>query len=112
MQEGMLSNLLEARINSTYFILHGLGIVWLNDNGLPDENSIYKTPENLAIVANVIANYETLAAKYTTKQTILKQIDDLEKTQTPRRIRDAINGTDNGWMAALESQIAALRTQL
>jgi len=112
MQGIMFSNLLAARINPKYFILHGLTVVWLDENGVPNDNSIYKTPENLAIVADVIANYETLAAEYTTKQTILKQIDDLEKTQTPRRIRDAINGTDNGWMAALESQIAALRTQL
>ncbi len=44
--------------------------------------------------------------------TIQQQIDTLEATMTPRRIREAANGTDNGWMKALDAQIAALRTQL
>jgi hypothetical protein len=40
------------------------------------------------------------------------QILALEAQQTPRRIRNAIAGSDNGWLAALETQIAALRAQL
>ena len=44
--------------------------------------------------------------------TLLAQISALEATQTPRRIRNAMAGTDNGWLAALETQIAALRAQL
>ena len=36
----------------------------------------------------------------------------LESQQTERRIREAINGTDGGWMKNLEDQIAALRSQL
>lgn len=43
---------------------------------------------------------------------ILKQIANLELQQTPRRIRDAIKGVDNGWLVNLETQISALRAQL
>ena len=43
---------------------------------------------------------------------IKRQIMALEATQTLRRMREAANGTDNGWMRNLESQIAALRAQL
>ena len=46
------------------------------------------------------------------KASIDQQITALEATMTPRRIREAANGTDNGWMKALDAQIAALRTQL
>jgi len=40
------------------------------------------------------------------------QIIALEDMQTDRRIREAILGTDNGWLANLNSQIASLRSQL
>ena len=43
---------------------------------------------------------------------LLLQISDLEQTITPRRIRDAILGTDNGWLAEVESEIETLRSQL
>jgi hypothetical protein len=46
------------------------------------------------------------------RRDILSQIAALETTQTDRRIREALAGTDNGWMAALNTQIAALRAQL
>jgi hypothetical protein len=45
-------------------------------------------------------------------EVIKKQIAELEAQQTPRRIRDAVLGVDNGWLANLEAQIAALRMQL
>lgn len=44
--------------------------------------------------------------------TLLAQIAALEATQTPRRIRNAVAGTDGGWLASLETQIAALRAKL
>ena len=44
--------------------------------------------------------------------TIEQQILALEATMTPRRIREAANGTDNGWMKNLDAQITALRAQL
>lgn len=43
---------------------------------------------------------------------IKRQIVVLEYQQTPRRIREALLGTDNGWLADIESQIEALRAQL
>jgi hypothetical protein len=43
---------------------------------------------------------------------ILSQIATLEATISERRKREAILGTDNGWLAGIEAQIAALRAQL
>jgi hypothetical protein len=43
---------------------------------------------------------------------ILSQIATLESTISERRKREAILGTDNGWLAGIEAQIAALRAQL
>ena len=43
---------------------------------------------------------------------IVFQVQHLEMQQTPRRLREAANGTDNGWMKNLDSQITALRAQL
>lgn len=43
---------------------------------------------------------------------IKAEIASLEATITSRRTREAILGTDNGWLANVESQIAALRAQL
>lgn len=46
------------------------------------------------------------------EQSILTQILALEATVTQRRMRDALLGTDGGWLANIEQQIAALRAQL
>jgi hypothetical protein len=43
---------------------------------------------------------------------LLAQIVTLEATITARRRDEAILGEDNGWLAGVRSQIAALRTQL
>ena len=43
---------------------------------------------------------------------VLNEIIALESSITPRRTREAIVGTDNGWLAAQEATIAALRAQL
>lgn len=40
------------------------------------------------------------------------QIKNLEETITPRRLREAVLGTDNGWLANIEDQIEDLRAQL
>ncbi|MGE0109751.1 MAG: hypothetical protein AB7S81_08345 [Bdellovibrionales bacterium] len=61
------------------------------DNGAP----ILQDPEPLSATDQIKAE---IAAK--------------EALQTPRRIRDAIAGADNGWLAALESEIEELRAQL
>ncbi len=43
---------------------------------------------------------------------ILSQIDELEAGVTPRRMREAALGNDNGWLADLDKQIGKLRVQL
>lgn len=43
---------------------------------------------------------------------IKAQIAALEATVTPRRVREAVLGTDNGWLADVDGQIAVLRAQL
>lgn len=40
------------------------------------------------------------------------QIDALESTVTQRRLREAVLGTDGGWLAGVNAQIAALRASL
>ncbi|MDB4312229.1 hypothetical protein N9937_02240, partial [bacterium] len=39
-------------------------------------------------------------------------IADLEAQVTPRRMREAVLGTDAGWLATKEAEIAALRAML
>ncbi len=53
MNASTLCTLLAQRINPTYFQLWGLDVHWM----APE----YDTPANRAIVADVIANYSTLA---------------------------------------------------
>ena len=43
---------------------------------------------------------------------ILAEIAALESQITSRRQREAILGTDNGWLANIDAQIASLRAQL
>lgn len=45
-------------------------------------------------------------------EAIKQQITSLESTITDRRYREAILGIDNGWLANVDAQIAALRAQL
>lgn len=45
-------------------------------------------------------------------EALLSQIRALEATVTARRIREAVLGVDNGWLAALNADIALLRGQL
>jgi uncharacterized protein with PIN domain len=46
------------------------------------------------------------------EQNVLSQIAKLEATITLRRQREAILGTDNGWLADVNAQIVALRAKL
>lgn len=50
------------------------------------------------------SNYERVRPLY-------EEILRLEASVTPRRQREAILGMDNGWLAGIEAQIAALRDQ-
>jgi hypothetical protein len=61
--------------------------------------------------AQIRARWAIAEAEQTTQAT-KDQIAALEAQQTPRRIREALAGTDNGWLADLNAQIAALRAQI
>lgn len=66
------------------------------------------TPEEEAQrEANYIADQAQIEANR-----VLNEILALESSITPRRTREAILGTDNGWLAAQDDAIAALRAQL
>lgn len=43
---------------------------------------------------------------------LLSQIETLESAVSDRRIREAVLGTDNGWLKNLDAQIADLRAKL
>ena len=43
---------------------------------------------------------------------IIKTITDLEKEITPRRVRDAVLGTDSDWLKNKEAEIATERAKL
>lgn len=55
---------------------------------------------------------ELAASQEQPKLAIKADIAALEATITSRRTREAILGTDNGWLADIESQIETLRSQL
>ena len=55
---------------------------------------------------------EATNAQELPKIKIKADIAALEATITPRRTREAILGTDNGWLADVELQIQELRGQL
>lgn len=65
----------------------------------------YATPQQLAAA---FSGY-TAAVDV---QSIKQQISVLEASATPRRVREAVLGTDNGWLAALNTEIATLRGQI
>lgn len=55
---------------------------------------------------------ELAASQEQPKLAIKADIAALESSITPRRTREAILGTDNGWLAQQETAIASLRQQL
>lgn len=72
------------------------------------EGNIPFTPEEEIKWADEQAKY----AKEQPKILIKVEIAKIEATITPRRTREAILGTDNGWLADQEAAIALLRQQL
>lgn len=88
---------------------NGLSMRWVSADYEPDSDEVLfddiATPEQLA---EAFDDYETEAEKLD----IISQINALESQQTPRRIREAALGDDNGWLENLDTQIAALRSQL
>ena len=70
----------------------------------------FDTNGNLVVIddAKVSTELNKLQAKYDAQ----KKIDELERQVTQRRMRDAIAGTDGGWLANIEAQIAEERSKL
>ena len=66
MDANILCALLAQRIPSEQFQLHGLDIHWMDE--------AYNTPENRAIVADVIANYGPLEAAYLAEELAKKEM--------------------------------------
>jgi hypothetical protein len=59
-------------------------------------------------LASTFSGYEHAIAQADVK----RQIDVIEATVTPRRMREAVAGTDGGWLAGINADIATLRSQL
>lgn len=68
----------------------------------------YERYEN-GIMVESVPYTEKEAAQFNNNK-ILALISDLEETQTPRRMREALK--DPSWLENLESQITQLRSQL
>ena len=77
-------------------------LTWVD---VADDTTEQDTYENGAVVKYV----ETTP---TFEEALLAQIIVLENEVTQRRLREAVLGTDNGWLAAKEAEIAAVRAQL
>lgn len=71
---------------------------------LQDGDTVYFNPET---VDDVVEAHFANGLTRESNKAILKQIADLEATQTPRRIREG-----GQWLVDLEAQIAALRGEL
>ena len=67
MNADTLCTLIAQRINPEYFQLWGLDIHWMKEE--------YDTPENRAIVEDVITNYSTLEAQYLADIAAAKQAE-------------------------------------
>ena len=78
-------------------------------NGFPLPDPAWTPISNEA--AEVIQN-PPLSSKDAHNNPIIAQIDALEATVTQRRIREAIAGTDNEWLATLNTLTVNLRSQL
>lgn len=53
-----------------------------------------------------------IAQESTPQKLIAREIQRIEATMTTRRFREAALGTDGGWFAARDAEIAALRVQM
>ncbi len=54
----------------------------------------------------------SLPTKITQNDMLLLQIESLESSITPRRVREAVLGIDSGWLKSANDKIAALRGKL
>ena len=95
MDSNILCTLLAQRIPPEQFQLHGLEVVFFD----PDANnkpvdapheSPYDTPENRAIVEDVIRNYDTLAGELKPSEPIKIDLSELKVATTIAGIKAAL----------------------
>lgn len=96
MNSDILCQLIAQHIDPEFFQLHGLTVVW--------RDSSHDTPENRAIVDDVIANYDDLAAAYMREQHMAAL-----RVERNRRLDEADIKYCNAerWSAMTEAQRAA-----
>jgi hypothetical protein len=78
---------------------------------------LFKVVDGVSVLLNAeeVAAREAEEAAWlsaTTSREATRQIEVLEKAISPRRIREAILGTDGGWLSAQEALIAIERAKL
>lgn len=66
----------------------------------------------VALTQDEIDEIEAERQEWLGSKAIVREIAELEAQQTPRRMREAQLGTDNGWLANLDAQIKTLRNKL
>lgn len=108
------------RYSPTTGAFYPLGISY--GSGLPSDVVEISVDDHAAVLAARAAGGSTtfFDGKFTilappaptARQTAITQIAELEATVTQRRLREAALGTDNGWLKAIDAQIAALRATL
>jgi hypothetical protein len=69
---------------------------------------LFNTVPSSSELSSAFSQYTITAAAASIKAQIIA----LEATATPRRLREAVLGTDSGWLGNLNTQITALRAQL
>jgi hypothetical protein len=83
MDSNILCILLAQRISPEHFQVHGEKVVFFDPDknskpaGSPNE-SPYDTPENWAVVEDVIANYDTLASAYLASEAVKKADEEIQ----------------------------------
>lgn len=78
---------------------------------IDDEAFFYLLPPGCAEITPSEAAALT-AYSQSPNEVLINSICKLEETITQRRLREALLGKDNGWLANVEAEIDALRKQL
>lgn len=77
-----------------------------------DGDGDYIAEWNLAVTKPTDSEISAAEVVADSNESIKLQILLLEETVTERRIREAVLGTDDGWLKDLNAQVAALRAKL
>lgn len=88
---------------------NGLSYRWVpEDYIIQDGEVLFDDIPTADQISAAFSGYVVAAQKIS----VMSQILTLENLETPRRISEAILGSDNGWLASNRASIAALRAQL